>query len=122
MNSFFNPADKLSERRPQRVEILSVPFTRQHGADEAYILCIDYDERDLAKKHKCKFDMVYKRWYCEDKKNPLILTHTRVDLDIKFNDKDEFKALGAKFDPIKKVWYGKSGNIELMEAYEEYLN
>jgi hypothetical protein len=119
MNSFFNPADKLSERR---AEILSVPWSRQQNVDSAYILCVDYDERDLAKKHKCKFDMIDKRWYCEDKNNPMIKTHTRVDLYINFKDKDEFKDLGAKFDPVKKVWYGKSGNTELMEAYEDYLN
>jgi len=118
MNSFFNPADKLSERRAEMetVEIFDKMSRKVH------FLCVDFLEKDLAKKHKCKFDRDLKIWYCEDKSNPMIETHSRVDLDISYENKDEFKALGARFCPINKVWYGKNGNTKLMKAYKDYKN
>ena len=85
-----------------------------------YYLCIDVTEKDLAKTNKCKYDGNLKLWYCEDKTNPLIVSHSRVDLNIEYNDKDKFKTLGAKYCPINKVWYGKSGNTELMKSYYTY--
>jgi hypothetical protein len=116
MNSFFNPADKLSERRAEMetVEIFDKMSRKVH------FLCVDFLEKDLAKKHKCKFDRDLKLWYCEDKSNPMIETHSRVDLYFEFKDKDEYKALGAKYCPINKVWYGKSGNTELMAHYKKF--
>jgi hypothetical protein len=116
MNSFFNPADKLSERR---AEMESCEIYEKMNR-KVYFLCVDFVEKDLAKKNGCKFDRDLKLWYCDDKSNPLILSHSRVDLDISYENKDKFKALGAKFCPINKVWYGKSGNTELMKAYKEY--
>ena len=116
MNSFFNPADKLSERRAE----METSEIYEKMNKKVYFLCVDFIEKDLAKKHKCKFDGDLKLWYCEDKTNPLIVSHSRVDLNVDYEDKDEFKALGAKFCGINKIWYGKSGNTELMKAYNEY--
>jgi len=118
MNSFFNPADKLSERRA-RADMETIQIYEKMKKI-VYFLCIDFIEKDLAKKHKCKFDGDLKLWYCEDKSNPLIVSYSRVDLNIEFKDKDKYKALGAKFCNINKGWYGKSGNTELMKAYYAY--
>jgi len=112
MNTFFNSPDKLSEIRAEK-EIYD-------KSKKVYYLCIDFTEKDLAKTNKCKYDGNLKLWYCEDKTNPLIVSHSRVDLNIEYNDKDKYKTLGAKYCPINKVWYGKSGNTELMKSYYTY--
>ena len=116
MNSFFKSPDKLSELRAEKEIFQKI----DRKSKKVYFLCIDFIEKDLAITHKCKFDGNLKLWYCEDKTNPLIISHTRVDLNIEYKDKNNFKALGAKYCPIYKVWYGKSGNTELMKAYYTY--
>jgi hypothetical protein len=121
MNSFFNPADKLSERRAEMDRAETDIYTiHSEMMKNTYFLCVDYEERDLAKKHKCKFDRDLKLWYCEDKTNPMMKTHARVYLYFQFKDKDIYKSLGAKYDPLEKEWYGKIGNLPLMDYYRDF--
>ena len=40
---------------------------------------------------------------------------TRIDLDVKFHEKDEAKSLGANWDSTNKVWYADSSNPNLPE-------
>lgn len=74
---------------------------------------IPYEERELAKKHKCRWCPDSKKWYCVDSKNPLIAKYKLKYYDIPFDLKDEAKRVGAKWDIVNKSWYSYQENSGL---------
>ena len=52
--------------------------------------------------------------------NHNIRYNMRIDLNVKYDDRDKVKWLGAKWDAARKIWYIK--NIEDLRPFLPYMN
>ena len=80
---------------------------------------IPYEERELAKKNKCRWCPTSKKWCCVDSKNPLIAKYQLRYYDVPFELKDEAKLAGAKWDAVERSWYSYQENTALIQVLED---
>jgi hypothetical protein len=59
-----------------------------------------------------------KKWYTLDSNSPLLEKYQIIYLNVKYEDKDNAKSLGANYDSTMKQWYTTpQGNQLLINLY-----
>jgi hypothetical protein len=81
---------------------------------EKIFVDVSYKSKELAKPF-VNYDADEKRFYLKNNKN--IDKFTKIYLKVKYDEKDEIKALGGLWDPDVKSWYTYAYDTNLVEKY-----
>jgi general stress protein 26 len=85
-----------------------------------YYIHIKYSDKEEAKALKARWDADIKRWFVEDKNNPLLEKYQMIYLNAMYEERENAKKLGALYDSHKRQWFTIPSNPNYDELIELY--